>query len=74
MICIIAGNYQEALAYAKGQLFDHNEWFYPADIEDLKHSSNFHVLVVGTAGENVPPHYFEKVLYIAKTRGRIGRV
>lgn len=73
MICIIAGNYLEAERYAAGQLLDDNEWFYPADISELLTKSNFHVLVVGTAGQNVPASYFERVLRTAKTRGRINR-
>lgn len=73
MICIIAGNYDEAKIWARGQLLARNEWFYPIDIHDLQQRENFHVLVVGTAGQNVPPHYFEKVLAIAQTRGRINR-
>jgi hypothetical protein len=73
VICLIAGNYQEALTYAKGQLFDHDEWFFPRDPIDLEQRSNFHVLVIGTAGLNVPPAYFERIFQLAKTRGRIGR-
>lgn len=73
MICIIAGNYQEARVWARSQMLDKNEWFYPSDVEELKQKSNFHVMVVGTAGQNVPPHYFEKLFRLAHERGRIGR-
>ena len=73
MIALIAGNYLEARSWARGQLLDSSEWFYPEDVEDLNKRENFHVLVVGTAGLNVPASYFEKVLATAKTRGRINR-
>ena len=73
MICIIAGNYDEALTFAKSQFLAKNEWFYPEDEDMLKRMSNFHVLVVGSAGQNVPPSYFERVYSLAQQRGRIGR-
>lgn len=73
MICLIAGNYNEAKQYARGQLLDPDEWFYPIDINDLNRYQNFHVLVVGTAGMNVPSSYFNKVFELAKARGRINR-
>ena len=73
MICIIAGNELEAYRYAEAHLLDKEEWFYPGDLSDLMAYSNFHVLVVGTAGLNVPPAYFERLLHLAKSRGRIGR-
>lgn len=74
MICIIAGNYDEAKRFAHGQMLANSEWFYPDDIGDLRRRKNFHVLVIGTAGQNVPPAYFERVLAIAQIRGRIDRV
>lgn len=73
MICIIAGNYQEAKRWAYGQQLEDNEWFYPTDELDLYRRSNFHVLVVGTAGMNVPENYFNSIFNLAKKRGRIGR-
>jgi len=73
MICIIAGNYHEALTWARGQLLDKDEWFYPLDVDELRRRENFHVVVVGTAGMNVPANYFEKVLSIAQERGRRNR-
>lgn len=73
MICIIAGNYKEAVQWARGQSLDDSEWFYPYDIEDLYCRENFHVLVLGTAGENVPPSYFERIYSTAKMRGRMNR-
>lgn len=72
-ICILAGNYKEALTYAIGQNFPKETWFYPKDEFELLTKSNFHVLVVGTAGENVPPSYFEKIYQTAQNRGKIGR-
>lgn len=73
MICIIAGNYFEAETWAKSQFLAKNEWFFPEDEEDLKYRSNFHVVIVGSAGQNVPPRYFDRILGLAQTRGRIGR-
>ncbi len=73
-ICIIAGNYKEALAFAKSQNIEPNCWFYPTDESDLLRRSNFHVLVIGTAGENVPASYFERIYQIAQKRGCIGRL
>jgi len=71
IICIIAGDYQEALRFASGQLLSNSEWFFPADEDDLKRHSNFHVLVIGTAGQNVPSSYFERILRVAQERGRM---
>jgi hypothetical protein len=73
MICIIAGNYLEAQRYAYGQQWDDDEWFYPKDELDLVRRNNFHVLVIGTAGSNVPESYFNSIYNLAKRRGRIGR-
>lgn len=73
MICIIAGNYQEARMWARSQMLDSSEWFYPRDIDELRQHENFHVVVIGTAGQNVPPNYFEKVFNLAHERGRINR-
>jgi hypothetical protein len=52
---------------------DDNEWFYPADEYDIKRRSNFHVIVIGSAGMNVPSSYFERIFNLAQERGRIGR-
>lgn len=73
MICILAGNLLEAQRWAEGQLLEQNEWFYPKDEGDILFRSNFHTLVVGTAGQNVSPKYFERILSLAKQRGKIGR-
>jgi len=73
MICIIAGNYREAEVWARSQSMDKSEWFYPSDFSDLNGRQNFHVFVIGTAGENVPPGYFERLYNLAQTRGRINR-
>lgn len=71
MICLLAGNYLEAKRYADANLLTNDEWFYPLDENDLRNRSSFHVLVVGTAGLNVPSSYFERVLRLAKERGKI---
>jgi len=72
-LCLIAGSYLEAKTWARGQMLDDSSWFYPTDIEELKNRSNFHVIVIGSAGQNVPASYFEKLYTLAQQRGRIGR-
>lgn len=71
MICILAGNYNEARRYASGQQWEDDEWFYPTDEFDLSSRKNFHVIVIGTAGQNVPISYFDKIFELAKNRGRM---
>ena len=73
MICIIAGNLQEAETWARSQFLARNEWFYPEDISDLYYKTNFHVLVIGSAGQNISASYFDQLYAIAQTRGRIDR-
>lgn len=73
MICIIAGNHREADIWANAQQLDKSEWFYPKDFADLNKRENFHVIVIGTAGENVPNNYFNMLFSLAKERGRINR-
>lgn len=72
-ICIIAGNYDEAFTFAAGQSWNRQQWFYPRDEQDLANYSNFHVLVIGTAGQNVPLSWFNKFYDLAVRRGRIDR-
>lgn len=72
-LCIIAGNYDEAKTWTRGQQLEDEDWFYPIDEDDLKRRSNFHVLVIGTAGHNVPASYFERIYTLACERGRLGR-
>jgi hypothetical protein len=69
MICLIAGNFLEAKRWADGQHLKSEEWFYPAGIDDLMKRKNFHVLVIGTAGQNTPPDYFDLIFNTAKRRG-----
>lgn len=71
MICLIAGNKEEAYRWAKGMLLDDDEFFYPERDTDLLFKKDFHVLVIGTAGQNVHPVHFEKILALAKERGRM---
>ena len=73
-ICIIAGNEEEAYRYARNQGLEKDQYFYPKDVNDLLFKSNFHVLVVGSAGQNVPSSYFNKIYSIALERGKIGRI
>jgi hypothetical protein len=72
-LCLIAGNRHEAETFARSQFLEDYQWFYPKDVNELIFRSNFHVLVVGTAGMNTPPAYFERILQTALTRGKIGR-
>ena len=71
MICIIAGNKIEADRWAFGQLLEKDEYFYPESEIDLFLRKDFHVLVIGTAGQNVHPQFFEGILSLAKQRGRM---
>ena len=72
-ICILAGNELEAYRYAQSQNFDKSQWFYPASVAELLFKRNFHVIVVGTAGENLAPDIFEKIYKLALEKGKIGR-
>ncbi len=72
-ICLIAGNSEEAYRFARLQNLSNEQWFYPKSENDLLFKTNFHVIVVGTAGMNTPPHYFEKVYKLALERGKIDR-
>ncbi len=73
-ICLIAGNEEEAYRFAKSQYLSREQWFFPKDPNDLLFCSNFHVLVVGTAGQNFPSTIFERILKLALERGQIGRI
>ena len=73
-ICLIAGNKEEAYRYARSQNLSSEQWFFPKDINDLQFRSNFHVIVVGTAGYNFPSSIFEKIYNLALERGKIGRI
>ncbi len=35
MICVIAGDYEEARRWARSQMLAANEWFYPDELADL---------------------------------------
>lgn len=72
VICIIAGNEREAWTWARGQLLSKEEWFYPHDVADLMSRENFHVLVVGSVHQ-MPSTYFERLLNLAKARGKLNR-
>lgn len=73
-ICIIAGDENEAYRYARNQNLNKDQWFYPRSVNELMFKTNFHVIVVGTAGQNFPSSIFEKIYKLALERGRIGRV
>jgi hypothetical protein len=73
-ICIIAGNEEEAYRFAKNQNLEKDQYFYPHNSNDLLFKTNFHVLVIGTAGQNIPSLIFEKIYNLALERGKIGRL
>lgn len=73
-ICLIAGNREEAYRYARSQNLEHDQWFYPNNVNELQFLSNFHVIVVGTAGYNFPNSIFEKIYQLALERGKINRI
>lgn len=73
-ICLIAGNQFEAETWARGQLLEDEQWFYPRDINDLLFKRNFHVLIIGSAGQNVTSSYFEQILNVALKNGKVGRI
>ena len=72
-LCLLAGNSEEAYRYARLQNLDKDQWFYPSSPNDLLFKENFHVIVIGTAGQNFPSTIFEKIYKLALERGRIGR-
>ena len=72
-ICIIAESELEAYRWAKGQNLEKNQYFYLYSASDLLFKRNFHVILVGNAGQNTPPDVFEKVYNLALQRGKIGR-
>jgi hypothetical protein len=69
----LAGNQLEAKQFARAQNLSDEDWFFPVDEDDLRTRSNFHVLVIGTAGNNVPESYFNRLYDLAQSRGRINR-
>lgn len=73
-LCIIAGNSLEAERWASSQNLEPDQYFYPKDINELLFKSNFHVIVIGTAGHNTPTSYFNKIYDVAQQRGKIGRL
>ncbi len=73
-ICILAGDYEEALAFAKTQNIPAECWFYPKTPNELLFISNFYTLVVGTAGFNIPSSIFNEIYSLALKRGKIGRI
>jgi len=72
-ICILAGNEQEAYQWARSQNLEKDQYFYPVSPNELLFKQNFHVVVVGTAGQNIPESMFNKIYDLALKRGRIGR-
>jgi hypothetical protein len=73
-ICLIAGNEEEAYRFARSQNLNPNQYFFPHSVNDLLFRSNFHVIVVGSAGQNFPTQLFEKIYNLALERGKVGRV
>jgi hypothetical protein len=73
MIFILAGTYKHAKTWANAQNLGCDEWFCTLDVDELKQSSNFHVVILESAAE-LEPNFFEKLYTLAHARGRIGRV
>lgn len=73
-ICIIAANEEEAYRWARNQNLNKDQYFYPHSEHELMFKTNFHVIVVGTAGFNIPSSTFEKIYNLALQRGKLGRV
>jgi hypothetical protein len=72
-ICILAGDEEEAYKWARSQNLDRDQYFYPHNVGELLFKSNFHVIVVGTAGLNFPNALFENIYKVALERGKVGR-
>jgi len=72
MIFILAGSYNHARKWAAAQMLSDDEWFYTLDLDELKSTSNFHVVIHESASE-LSPIFFEKIFSMAHLRGRIGR-
>lgn len=72
-ICIIAGDENEAYRWARNQNLDRDQYFYPHNESELLFKQNFHVIVVGSAGHNIPSQLFEKIYQLALKQGKIGR-
>ena len=72
-ICILAGNELEAYQWARSQNLEREQYFYPTNPNELLFKQNFHVIVIGTAGMNLPSSMFNKIYELALKRGRIGR-
>jgi len=72
MIFVIAGSYGQAKKWAIAQSLTDKEWFCTLDLEELKNTSNFHVIILESAAE-LPPPFFEKLYTLAQMRGRINR-
>jgi len=72
-ICILAGNELEAYQWARSQNLEKDQYFFPTSPNELLFKTNFHVVVIGSAGQNIPESMFNKIYTLALERGRIGR-
>ena len=72
MIFIIAGSYGQAKKWASAQHLADEEWFCTLDLDELKRTSNFHVVVLESASD-LSPIFFERLFNMAHARGRINR-
>lgn len=70
MVCLIASSYRDAVRWAKGQMLNDNEWFYPVTKEDIKARKNFITIVVN--GGDIPNGYLNEMLMLAWKYGRSG--
>lgn len=72
MIYILSGNYDQAKKWASSQHLSNDEWFCSLDLDELRQTSNFHVIVLESASE-LSTLFFEKLFNLAQQRGRINR-
>ncbi len=71
-ICIFASNEDEATKWARSQLLEKSQWFYPHSTGEIKLKSNFHVIVIGVG--NLSSSEFEQAYNLALERGKLGRI
>jgi len=71
MICILANSRLEAERFASSHLLESDEWFSPKNEGELRFREDFHVLIASNM--NLPEPLFNKILHLAKERGKRNR-
>lgn len=71
-ICVFAPSEDEANKWARSQLLEKEQYFYPHSIGEIKLKSNFHVIVIGVG--NLSASDFERAYNLALERGKLGRI